>query len=282
MGMVETHPDADSPDHPGSRTHAAPFRQATSIFHRLLEWSPDSAMASSQPASPSDPNRSAPLPPLAKGQCVFGNTFQFLRDTTGLLVQSHRELGPVFRLRALWLKYTVIGGFEARDFIRQGLDEKHLTREAIFAEVGRQLGAADFVLGQSGAKHLRFRRLLSIAYSREVASPWVPDLLEVVQAHARNWKAGQVIHVMEEVQRLAFEQYCQVMCGRSLGAHYRDCLRVTDYNMNVGGRVWPFFMYRMPWYRASRQRVLDLMWGLVRERRAASHSLPNVPPSWTP
>ncbi len=218
------------------------------------------------------PDQAAPLPPLARGQCVFGNTFDFLRDTTRLLVNSYRELGPVFRLRALWLRYTVIGGFEARDFIRQGLDEKYLTREAIFAEVGRQLGSADFVLGQSGEKHLRFRRLLSIAYSREVASAWVPDLLEVVRTHARNWKPGQVIHVMEEVQRLAFEQYCQVMCGRSLGAHYRDCLRVTDYNMNVGGRVWPFFMYRMPWYRASRQRVLDLMWGLVQERRAASHS----------
>jgi cytochrome P450/CRP-like cAMP-binding protein len=218
------------------------------------------------------PDQAAPLPPLARGQCIFGNTFDFLRDTTGLLVHSYRELGPVFRLRALWLKYTVIGGFEARDFIRQGLDEKYLTREAIFAEVGRQLGSADFVLGQSGEKHLRFRRLLSIAYSREVASAWVPEIFDVVRRHTAAWKPGQVIPVMDEVQRISFEQYCQVMCGHSLGAHYRDCLRVTDYNMNVGGRVWPFFMYRMPWYRASRQRVLDLMWGMVRERRAASHS----------
>jgi len=224
------------------------------------------------PTPPAPPEEAAPLPPLARGQCIFGNTFHFLRDTTGLLVNSYRELGPVFRLRALWLKYTVIGGFEARDFIRQGLDEKYLTREAIFAEVGRQLGSADFVLGQSGEKHLRFRRLLSLAYSREVASAWVPEIFDVVRRHIAGWKPGQVVPVMEEVQRLAFEQYCQVMCGRSLGAHYRDCLRVTDYNMNVGGRVWPFFMYRMPWYRASRQRVLDLMWGLVRERRAASHS----------
>jgi CRP-like cAMP-binding protein len=72
---------------------------------------------------------------------------------------------------------------------------------------------------------------------------------------------------MKQMQELAFEQYCRVMCGQSLSEHYRDCLRVTDYNMNVGGRVWPFFMYRMPWYKSSRRKVLDLMWGLVRSRK---------------
>jgi CRP-like cAMP-binding protein len=43
---------------------------------------------------------------------------------------------------------------------------------------------------------------------------------------------------------------------------------VTDYNMNIGGRVWPFFLYKMPWYQSARRRVLKLMWGMVRERRA--------------
>lgn len=210
----------------------------------------------------------APLPPIARGAPIFGNTFQFLRDTTGLLVNSYRELGPVYRLRALWLKYTVIGGFEAREFIRQGLDDQYLSRQEVFEAVGVQLGAADFVLGQKGEKHCRFRKLLSAAYSREVASAWVPDLIGAVRERVRGWASGSVVGVMEEVQFIAFEQYGQVMCGRSLAPSYRDCLRVTDYNMNVGGRVWPFFMYRMPWYRASRRRVLDLMWSMVRERKA--------------
>ncbi len=218
--------------------------------------------------NPEFPKAEAPLPPVAKGSPIFGNTFQFLNDTTGLLLRSYRELGPVYRLRALWLKYTVIAGPEARDFMQLGLDDRHLTREPVFAEVGRQLGSADFVLGQSGEKHVRFRKLLSLAYSREVASPWVPDLVEAVRAHVQDWRPDSVVGVMEEVQRIAFEQYCRVMCGQSLGAHYRDCLRVTDYNMNVGGRVWPFFMYRLPWYQASRKRVLGLMWDLVRDARA--------------
>lgn len=211
------------------------------------------------------PATEAPPAPLARGVPIFGNTFQFLEDTTGLLLRAYRELGPVYRLRALWLKYTVIAGVEAREFMRQGLDAQYLDRESVFAEVGRQLGSADFVLGQSGEKHARFRRLLSVAYSREVASPWVPEFVSSVREHIRTWPTDGTVGVMEQVQELAFEQYCQVMCGRSLKPHYRDCLRVTDYNMNVGGRVWPFFMYRLPWYRASRQRVLDVMWGMVRD-----------------
>jgi hypothetical protein len=62
-------------------------------------------------------SKEARRPPLVRGLPFFGNTFQFLRDTSRLLNDSYRRYGPVFRLRALWLKYTVIAGFEARDFL---------------------------------------------------------------------------------------------------------------------------------------------------------------------
>jgi CRP-like cAMP-binding protein/cytochrome P450 len=226
-------------------------------------------MTTPRPSPNPEPNAAeAALAPKAKGTAVFGNTFQFLSDTTGLLVRSYRELGPVYRLRALWLKYTVIAGFEAREFIRDGLDGQYLTREAVFREVGRQLGDADFVLGQSGEKHTRLRRLLSLAYSREVAAPFVPDFIAAVRERIGGWQPGRVVGAMDEIKRLAFEQYCRAMCGRSLGEHYRDCLLVTEYNMNVGGRVWPFLMYRTPWYRRARRRVLEVMWELVRKKRA--------------
>jgi cytochrome P450/CRP-like cAMP-binding protein len=210
---------------------------------------------------------SAPRPERAPGAPLFGNTFQFLSDTSGLIAQSYQRFGPVFRLRALWLKYTVIGGFEARDFLTSGEAEKHLSRRKIFDAVGEQLGSADFVLGQSGDLHLRFRRILSLVYSREVASPFVPDFIAAVRERIKSWRPGETRAVMPEVTHLSFEEYCRVMCGGSLRQHYRDCLMVTDYNMNIGGRVWPFFLYKMPWYQSARRRVLELMWGMVRERR---------------
>jgi cytochrome P450/CRP-like cAMP-binding protein len=214
--------------------------------------------------------KSAPLPERVPGAPLLGNTFQFLSDTSGLIAQSYQRFGPVFRLRALWLKYTVIGGFEARDFLNSGEAEKHLSRRKIFDAVGEQLGSADFVLGQSGDTHLRFRRILSLVYSREVASPFVPEFIAAVREQIKSWRPGDIRIVMPDIKLLSFEEYCRVMCGKSLRQHYRDCLLVTEYNMNIGGRVWPFFLYKIPWYQSARQRVLKLMWGMVRERRAVT------------
>ena len=231
-----------------------------------------------EPSNASKAETAAPLPPLSPGAPVLGNTLQFLQDTSKLLTESYQRLGPVYRLRALWLKYTVIGGFEAREFLREGLDQRYLSRQAIFEPVGKQLGDADFVLGQSGERHTRLRHVLSLAYSRQVASPWVPQFIRGVREHVARWQPGSEFSVMEQVERLAFEQYCQVMAGHSLGDYYRDCLLVTNYNMNIGGRVWPFVMYRAPWYQAARKRVLGLMWNQVRERRAAGPA-PDRPPT---
>ena len=80
---------------------------------------------------------------------------------------------------------------------------------------------------------------------------------------------------MPAVKRIAFEQYCCVMCGRSLENFYADILSVTEYNMNIGGRVWPFFLYKAPWYQSSRKRVLKTMWLLLRERQSRNVSSRN-------
>ncbi len=211
--------------------------------------------------------KSVPLAPVAKGCPFLGNTFQFLEDTTGLLRKSHDELGPVFRLKALWLKYSVISGFSARDFLKQHKDDEYLSRTSVFERVGRQLGETPLILGLSGSDHEYLRQVLHVVYSREVASAWVPKLVEAVRAHVRGWKPGSVHGVMDLVERLGFEMYSLIVCGRSLGEAYDDMLRVMRWNMNTGGRIWPFWFYRLPRYQKSRQRSLELMREVVRERR---------------
>ncbi len=227
-------------------------------------------MSESPPNRPEEQgsNRpSAPLPPLAKGCPFFGNTFQFLENTTTLLRRSHDELGPVFRLRALWLKYSVISGFPARKFLKEHQDDVYLSRKAVFEKVGQQLGDSPVILGLSGESHQRLRRVLHTVYSREVASGHVPQLIAIVRQHVRDWREGSTHEVMDLAERLGFEMYSQIVCGRSLAKNYDDILRIMNWNMNIGGRIWPFWFYRMPWYQGSRRRLLELMWGLVRERR---------------
>jgi CRP-like cAMP-binding protein/cytochrome P450 len=212
---------------------------------------------------------SSPEIPTAPGLPVLGNSFQFLRDTTGFLRDSYEQLGPVFKIRAGWINFTVLGGFEARRFLLDGA-EQYLSRESFFSEVGKQLGNTAFVLGTSGDAHRRLRQLLSLAYSREVASPYVPAMIEATREALASWRDGETVSVMEPITAIAFEQYCRVMTKRSLREHYRDSRLVVDTTMNVGGRTWPMFMFKLHLpYKAARKRVLALADQIVAEHRAA-------------
>jgi cytochrome P450/CRP-like cAMP-binding protein len=227
-------------------------------------------------AADESPVSRCPFSPRVRGLPLLGNTRDFLKDTTGFLVSSYREHGPIFRIRMLWLKFTVILGFEAKEFMTTG-GERHLTRHPIFDPVGEQLGSADFALALSGEKHLQLRRLLQLAYSREVAGPYVPQFVRAVRETLREWQAGSVQEVFEGMQLLAFQQYCQVMGNVSFRDHYRDCRVVTDMNMEVGGRVLPLWMFRWPPYRAARRRVLKLTSDLVARHRRESRSVDRPP-----
>ncbi|MGA2848911.1 MAG: cytochrome P450 [Terracidiphilus sp.] len=217
------------------------------------------------PESAEPPLADAPGPPLVKGWPLLGSTFQFLSDTPGVLNRAYRKYGPVFRLRALWIKYTVIGGKEAKLFMEQGLPNRYLSREKIFHTVGMELGTNDFMMSVSGPTHLRLRRLLGLGYSREAASAFVPDFVEVVADEVRKWRPGSVLAVMDTINHIAFEQYSRAMCGHSLRQHFPEAMTTIETNMNVGARVWPFVAFKNPWYRKSRNKIVGLISDMVHE-----------------
>ncbi len=221
------------------------------------------------PETPSPHRPRCPFAPTADGAPLIGNTLEFLRDTTGLLLRNFHEHGPVYSIRSLWLRFTVLLGFDAREFLLNG-GEEHLTRHPVFDPVGEQLGSADFALAVSGEQHLQLRKLLQIAYSREVASRYVGQFVAAVREVVREWEPGGSRSVYEAVQLLAFQQYCSVMGNLSLREHYGDCRVVTDMNMRVGGRVLPLLMFRWPPYRAARKRVLGHVRKLVAAHRDGS------------
>jgi len=210
----------------------------------------------------------APRPPLVKGWPLLGSTFHFLSDTPGVLNRAYLKYGPIFRLRALWIRYTIIGGKEAKLFMEQGFPNRYLSREKMFHGIGMELGTHDFMMSVSGPAHLRLRRMLGLGYSREAASAFVPDFVEVVSEEVRKWPAGSVRGVMAAINHIAFEQYCRAMCGHSLHQHFAEAMTTIETNMNVGGRVWPFLVFRNPWYRKSRNKVIGLISDMVQQAAA--------------
>jgi CRP-like cAMP-binding protein/cytochrome P450 len=227
--------------------------------------SPQEQKCPFNPESAEPPLADAPSPPVVKGWPLLGSTFHFLRDAPGVLNRAYQKYGPVFRLRALWIRYTVIGGKEAELFMQQGLPIRYLSREKIFHAVGMELGTNDFMMSQSGPTHLRLRRMLALGYSREAAAAFVPDFVEAVREEVRKWPAGSGRGVMDAINRIAFEQYSQVMCGRSLHQLFSEAMTTIETNMNVGGRIWPFLALKNPWYRKARNKVIGLISEMVEE-----------------
>ncbi len=145
-------------------------------------------------------------PPMCPGSLLLGNARALLDDTAGVLTTGYERWGPIFRIRAAWRQYTVIGGPEAGDFMAQGLDKAHLSRERLFGSVAREFGRADLVLKEIGPRHARLRPPLAVAYSRQVASPHVPAMVEAVRQHVRRWPANAPRGVVAETKQLALAQ----------------------------------------------------------------------------
>ena len=203
---------------------------------------------------------------MCPGSLLLGNATSLLDDTAGTLTRGYRLLGPMFRIRAAWRQYTVIAGPEASAFMAQGLDKVHLSRERLFGSVAKEFGPCDLVLKEIGPKHARLRPPLAVAYSRQVASPHVPAMVEAVRQHARGWPAGAPFEVVRHVKELAFAEYCTLLGSPRIT--FRDALLMTDYLMNVAARLLPSFVFKAPWYRRAHTRTYGALTGLVRQRRA--------------
>ena len=214
-------------------------------------------------------------PPMCPGARLLGNARALLEDTAGALTTGYEKCGPVFRIRAAWRRYTIIAGAEAGDFMAQGLDKVHLSRHRIFGSVAREFGRADLVLAEIGPRHARLRPPLAVAYSRQVASPLVPAMVEAVRRHARDWPDGATLGVVRQVKHLAFAQYCALLGATRLS--FRDGLLATDYMMGVAAGQLPAVVFNTPWYRRAHGRTYGVLRDMVRQLRA--HGPGSGPPT---
>lgn len=217
----------------------------------------------------------ADKPPMCPGTWLFGNAKSLLADTAGTLTRAYEHEGPMFRIRAAWRQYTVIAGPEASEFMAQGLDKVHLSRERLFGSIAKEFGPCDLVLKEIGPKHARLRSPLAVAYSRQVASPHVPAMVDAVRQHVRCWPAGTALEVVRHAKALAFAEYCALLGSPRIT--FRDTLLMTDYLMNVAARLLPALVFRAPWYRRAHTRTYGALTDLVRQRRA--HGAHEGPPT---
>ncbi|HEX6778159.1 MAG TPA: cytochrome P450 [Ktedonobacterales bacterium] len=210
----------------------------------------------------------APLPPIAPGFPLLGNTFTIFRDPVALFVKMYQELGPIFRVRVPGREYTVLAGPEATLFLSQG-GEDYLSSREVFRKVMKELKTENFIAALDGASHRHQRKILKPSLSREAVNRYIPRMLQITEQVARAWKPGQQIRIKPTMQFLVSQQLGLAMTNYALGEQFHDAVIFAETLVGAGAAgTWPAIMLRRPAYRAAKGRVVALMRRLIEERRS--------------
>ena len=175
--------------------------------------------------------------------------------------------GPIFQIRALHKRFTVLAGLEANYFLtKQG--EKHLGSETLFGGMARQLGTKTFLVAMDGPPHRDLRRQMKRGYSKQALIPHIADLVAVVEEATTDWQPGQTVAVLPFFQRLVTDQLGESLTSHRPGDTFGSFRYLLQALMNVEVmKTWPRIMLKMPKYRRAKQAVFDFVREVVREHR---------------
>lgn len=206
------------------------------------------------------------IPPRVRGIPVLGNSLQLAGDPDTFFVDAYQRHGPIFKVNVFFRDYTVLAGKEAFAFFLKE-KERYFSRESFYDAFARELGTEQFILGQPAHLHQHLRGQMRLAYSRQVAAEFIPQMIQATDAALDAKPPGSSIITMDFVAQVAFNQYGWVMSGRSLDEHYEDVALYTKRIMNVGAKIWPEISLKTPRYKRAHAHVFKLLYDLVRECR---------------
>src|ERR1700737_2132403 len=95
-----------------------------------------------------------PLPPLAQGLPLVHNALAMQQDLIAFLVREYRQLGPIFRVRALNQEFVVLAGPEATTFVTQEGADKFRSHE-VWNDFGCEFDAQSSLSAIDGEPHMQ-------------------------------------------------------------------------------------------------------------------------------
>lgn len=216
-----------------------------------------------------------PPPPQAKALPVVGSVFQLRNDPLQSMVQMYHHYGPIFRIRALHKRFTVLAGLDANYFLtKQG--ERHLGSERLFGGMARQLGTKTFLVAMDGPDHRDLRRQMKRGYSKQALVPHIDSLVSLVDEATADWKPGTTVAILPFFQRLVTDQLGDSLTSNRPGETFESFRYLLQALMNVEVmKTWPRMALRLPKYRRARTDVFEFVRRVVREHR--DRPTPNPP-----
>lgn len=206
-----------------------------------------------------------PLPPGHDGLPLLGETLTFAKNPFRFIEQRLALHGRIFRSNVLGRKAAVMSGPEAAGhfidpnvIMREGAMPPHV--QELFG--GRSLPALD------GEVHSTRKKLVNTAFNRAAMAAYLPIIEQTVESSFRAWPARGEMRWLDELKRLAIEVICTTVMGMPPG-NEMDRLRADYGTLTDGFATLPINIPGTRYSKAlkARDRILDVMRRLVRERR---------------
>ncbi len=200
----------------------------------------------------------SPAPPSAPSLPLVGDAFAMAGDVGAFFTRQYLRLGPVFRVRALHRRFTVLAGPEANLFVtREG--SRHLRSRETWMDFDKELGAARSMLSMDGAEHARMRKAAKSGYSRSFIHEHLHEVIAITRREVARWPLDEPIPALHALQRIVTEQLGTIAAGVSPRDYLDDM--IVFVRTLLAARVThqrPAVLMRTPRFRRARQRVEEL------------------------
>jgi cytochrome P450 len=218
------------------------------------------------------------LPPGPKGLPFFGMALNIRRDPLEGIRRIAREYGDIVHFQVVMQDRILLNH---PDFINQVLvvqqakfHKSELTRRV----TGRMLGQG--LLISEGEFWRRQRRLAQPAFHRNRVNEYASTMLELAEAHIRDWRDGEARNISQEMTALTLSITVRTLFGTTLPEEARGVGRAMTFLMRYSLRRQRL-PFRIPekWptpnnLRANREFAFidSLVYRIISERRAAGNS----------
>ena len=216
--------------------------------------------------------------PIARGLPGIGSVFDMARDMRAFLTASYLEHGPVYRIKLLNQRFTVLAGVEANRFLaREG--PKHFRSFEFWTGFNAWFGAARSTLSADGPEHATFRRTLKRGYSREYAVEHMDGLVDIARREIAGWPLGRPMAVAPALQRIVTDQVGTLVAGVSPRSYNDDLVRYIHGLLSAALVPRPDLRWSPRFRRASAQvdklynEVIACHSGSKRDRHGAEPDL---------
>lgn len=214
------------------------------------------------------------FPPGPKALPLVGNLIEFRRDPTGFSLALAREYGDAAHFM-LGRQHAV--QINNPDWIRDVLVTRHREFRKAHALDFAEMVIGNGLVRSEGNFHRRQRRLIQPAFQQERLAAYAPAIVEAALAASQRWQPGGTIDMFQEMLRVTVSIAAKALFSADLEADFeqvgRDLTVVFEYFHKL---IVPFarLASKLPTpsrrrFLAARGRLDELIYGLVRSRRAS-------------